>query len=261
MNVLGDLRYVSPEEYAAFRGPDSVRYRDALWEKARAARQAKGEKTEPSDRDAFDAAHPLGFVEHRLAFGKGGTYWKWICKANAVVKVGDSIFLHGGLGPKYADFSLADLNDRIQRELSDPDPATALVSQDPEGPLWYRGLAQGGPELLPLVESLLTRHGVKRIVIGHTPTEGLVWPRFGGRVIVIDVGMSRSYGGPPAALLLEGDRAFALHRGRKIALPEGDGEPLVAYVREVAALEPGSERLQALASRLDAAVKAEPQPR
>ena len=109
------------------------------------------------------------------------------------------------------------------------------------------------------MEAVLARHGVKRIVIGHTPTEGLVLPRYGGRVIQIDVGLSRAYGGPPAALVLEEGRAVALHRGRKLPLPETEGQPLLAYVREVVALEPESAKLKALLSRLEsAAVPATP---
>jgi hypothetical protein len=133
---------------------------------------------------------------------------------------------------------------------------TAVVSQDPEGPLWYRGLAHADFALSPHVDALLKRHGVRRIVVGHTPTEGLVMPRFGGRVLVIDVGLAGAYGGPPAALVLEGGRAYALHRGKPVALPEGEGRPVLRYVREVAALEPDPARLRALAERLESALAA-----
>jgi hypothetical protein len=36
---------------------------------------------------------------------------------------------------------------------------------------------------------------VSRMVIGHTPTGGAVLPRYGGKVLLIDVGISRVYGG------------------------------------------------------------------
>ena len=86
-------------------------------------RREKGEAApSEADRRLFDEQHPLGWVEHRLAFAPKGTYGGWIARANAVVKVGDSLFLHGGLGPKYADFSLADLNERVRRELREADP-------------------------------------------------------------------------------------------------------------------------------------------
>jgi hypothetical protein len=259
MNMLGDLRYVTPEEYASYRTPDAARLRDALWEKTVAERKARGEPAPSAEkRKRFDAERPLGWVEHRLAFAPNGTYGRWLLTQNAVLKVGDTLFLHGGISPKSADFARGDLNDRIRDELREPNPLTALVSADPEGPLWYRGLAQGGPELAPHVEAVLQKHGVKRVVIGHTPTEGLVLPRFGGKVIQIDVGLSKYFGGPPAALLLESGRAFAVHRGKRVALPAADGEPLLGYVREIAALEPDPSRLRPVLDRLEAAVTAKP---
>jgi hypothetical protein len=98
------------------------------------------------------------------------------------------------------------------------------------------------------------------MVIGHTVSEGLVMPRYGGRVVSIDVGLSRVYGGPPAALLVEDGKPFALHRGKRLPLPEQEGEPLLAYVREVAALEPDPSRLKALIARLEAVPAAAPSP-
>jgi hypothetical protein len=133
---------------------------------------------------------------------------------------------------------------------------SAVVSTDPEGPLWFRGLAQGDPSLLPHLEALLKRHGARRMVVGHTPTEGLVFPRYGGRLIQIDVGMSKIYGGPPAALLIEDGKLIALHRGRRVPLPEADGEAVLRYVREIAALEPDPARINGLATRLTGTVTA-----
>jgi Calcineurin-like phosphoesterase len=262
MNMLGDLRYVTPEEFAAFKGTDSQRYRDAIWEQRREERKRRGESELTSeDRKRFDAETPLGYVEHRLAFAPKGAYGAWLIRQNAVIRIGDTLFLHGGISAKYADFSLADLNDKIRRELQDPDPLTALVAQDPEGPLWYRGLAQGDPALLPHLEAVLTRHGCRRMVVGHTPTEGfLIFPRYGGRLVMIDVGLSKYYGGPPAALILEGGQAFALHRGKRLPLPDGEGEPLLRYVREVSALEPDPSRLKPLLGRLEGAAIAAPSP-
>jgi hypothetical protein len=259
MNVLGDLRYVIPEEFSAFKSPDSLRLRDALWEQQVQRRKDRKEAAlTADDRRQFDTDHPLGWVEHRLAWGARGTYGSWIAKANAIARVGEAIFLHGGIGPKYADFSRSDLNERIRRELEEPDPLTALVSQDPEGPLWYRGLAREDPALLPHLEMVLQRHGVRRMVIGHTPTEGLVLPLYGGRVVMIDVGLAKAYGGPPAALVLEDGRAMALHRGKTIPLPEGDGTPLVDYVKSVAALEPDAKRLRPVLERVEAGLSAAP---
>ena len=56
-------------------------------------------------------------------------------------------------------------------------------------------------------------------MIAHTPTPGIVLPRFGGKVILIDVGLSKIYGQGRACLVFEGGKPFALHRGTKLPLP------------------------------------------
>jgi hypothetical protein len=261
MNVLGDLRYVTPEEYAAFRTPDSAALREALFSRFLEERHTQGLGT-PTDaeRRAWEAERPLGFVEHRLAFSPRGTYGAWIGRQNAVIRIGDTLFLHGGIAPKYSDFSLRDLDERVRHELLEADPMTAVVVSDQEGPLWYRGLAQGDPALAGHLEGVLKRHGCRRMVIAHTVTDGLVMPRYGGRLVMIDVGMSRFFGGPPAALVLEGGKPFAVHRGRKLAVPEAEGEPLLRYVKEVMALEPDPSRLKALLDRLQAVSAPVPAP-
>jgi len=262
MNVLGELRDTSAGELAAFRSPASERLREALWERIRELRRERGEPDlGEEDRARFEAEIPLGWVEHRRAFSPKGRYGAWIVRQNSVIRIGDTLFLHGGLSPKYADFSLGDLNEAIRGELRQPDLATAVVTTDEDGPLWYRGLATGDPALAAHLESVLRRHSARRMVIGHTVAPGLVMPRYAGRVVAIDVGLAAAYGGPPAALVLESGKAFALHRGHRVALPEADGEPLLRYARQIAQLEPDPSRLQALLLELEAAPAPAPTPR
>jgi Calcineurin-like phosphoesterase len=257
MNMMGDLRYTTPEEIAAFRSPDSADLAARLWSNyVRSREQENAPTPSEEERKRFEAEHPLGWVEHQQAFSPNGKYGRWLSRQNTVIRIGDCLFLHGGISPKYADFSLHDLNERIRQELKERDPRLALVSSDPEGPLWFRGLASGDPHLLPSLEATLERHGCRRMVIGHTPTEGLVMPRYGGRVLLIDVGMTRVYGGPPAALLLEDGHAFAIHRGHRLAVPDEEGEPLLSYVRAAMALDPDPSRLRGLLERLQAGVTA-----
>jgi hypothetical protein len=89
-----------------------------------------------------------------------------------------------------------------------------LALIEPDGPLWYRGLATMTDDQQPAVESLLRRHNATRIVLGHTPQlPGRIRARFGGRVILIDTGMLTSYyrGGQPAALELQGGKTTAIY--------------------------------------------------
>ena len=55
------------------------------------------------------------------------------------------------------------------------------------------------------MDQLLAAFGVKQIVVGHTPTPGAVVPRHGGKVPVIDAGLSAHYGNHPLCLVQEGD--------------------------------------------------------
>jgi predicted MPP superfamily phosphohydrolase len=218
MNLYGDLRYVTQADYAAFR-------------------------TEKSVATAPDK--PAGFVEHRKAFSPEGKYGKWIRKNNIVVKVNDTLFLHGGLAPKFADLKRSKINDQARLELEDFSLIEKGVLGDVDGPLWYRGLAterEDHPEMNAHIDQLLAAHQVKRIVIGHTVVPAIM-PRFGGKVVVIDVGLSRVYGGPPAFLEFVKGEAFAIHRGQRLKLP-GLGGDALDYLKSAAALEPAGSPLR-----------------
>jgi hypothetical protein len=233
MNIAGDLRYVSPEEFAAFRTPDSDSLRAAAFEQL--ADPAR--RFDPQYREAWEAERPLGWVEHRLAFARDGKYGRWIRQLDALVVVDEALFLHGGLSPKYAEATVESLNETIRAELADPARVMEGVAFDTDGPLWYRGLAlQPEEEIAPHVDRLLAHHGVKRIVIGHTVTPGVILPRVGGKVLMIDVGLSEVYGNRRACLVFEQGFAFARHRGTRLPVETGAG--LLGYLQAAAALDP-----------------------
>jgi hypothetical protein len=245
MNIAGDLRYVSAGEYAAFRDADSEKARDALFQEHQRHAGAR------LDRKAWEADHPLGFAELRRAFSPQGTYGKWILGHNAVIRIDDTLFLHAGISPRYADWGIRRINERVRQELAEG-AARGIVADD-EGPLWYRGLARHDARGL---DAVLKNYGVKRIVIGHTFTEGAVTPRFGGKVLLIDVGLARLYDPKlrMACLLIEKGKAWALHRGTRLELPSDDGPELLRYLKQAAALDPApsslTERIAEVESRL-----------
>jgi hypothetical protein len=248
MNVYGDLRYVSAGEFEAFRDADSEKTRDALF-------RAQSPKIADAGRAAWDAEHPLGFAEHRRAFSPAGKYGRWILGHNAVIRIDDTLFLHGGLSPKYAAWGIRKINEEARRELSGGAPPEGGVVLDEAGPLWYRGLALGDEAAQEeRLETLLKNYGVRRIVIGHTYTEGALIPRFGGRVIQIDVGLSRVYDERrrSACLVIEKGAPSALHRGKRLELPKDAGADLLRYLKEAAALDPAPSPLEARIRALEA---------
>lgn len=257
MNILGDLRYVAPEDYESFRSPDSGRLRNLLFERhvellrARAAPDAPPVEVDDAYRERWESTRPLGYVERLYAFGPDGKYGRWLRQHDTIVQVNDTLFLHGGISPAYVDVPLDQINDRVRQELDDDTLLSGGMIQDQAGPLWYRGLSTDEEALLaPHVDAVLARHAARRIVVGHS-VQPAIMPRLDGRIVLIDVGLSGAYGGPPACLLIEGGRAFALHRGEKIALPEADGEPVVAYLRRAAALDPAPSPLLPLIEKLE----------
>jgi hypothetical protein len=69
------------------------------------------------------ARHPLGFIEHREAFNPNGSYGKWLREHSAVAKIGEVIFLHGGIHPSVAHLKLDTINAHIRDEIKAFDSA------------------------------------------------------------------------------------------------------------------------------------------
>jgi hypothetical protein len=164
MVLAGRLFYMSPDELATYGGPEGL----------------------------------------QKAMEPDGTYGRWIRGHNTIIRIDDTLFVHGGLSPAYARRPLREINDAVRRELgTDADEGVTGAS----GPLWYRGLACGlDDELETLLKPVLETHRAARIVVGHTVTKGGIVVRAGGRLVMADVGMSQVYGGPAACLVIEGTR-------------------------------------------------------
>ena len=65
------------------------------------------------------------------------------------------------------------------------------------------------------------------------------------------MGIPKLYGGRVACLLIEGKRAYALHRGEKLELPSGSIEGLLVYIKKAAALDPDPSPLASLIQQLE----------
>jgi hypothetical protein len=247
MNLYGDLRYVSPGEYEAFRSARSEELRERAFEAY--LRQTGADASAPAEieelRRNWYEQHPPGWVEHRQAFGTKGRYGKWLRQKNTAIKINDVLFVHAGISPKYSSLSIHEINEKARAELTDFSTLENGLVTDSEGPLWYRGLAEKPEaELSPEVDTVLSRHGVRRIVVGHSPTLRAVLPRLEGKVILIDVGLSREYGGPPSCLVIEGSTLKALHRGTLLDLPDKTSD-LPSYLSSVASLDLGPSDVEA----------------
>ncbi len=263
MNIYGDLRYVHPGEYEALRSGQSRRLRNDFYDRYVAQVLANDPEATIDDalRDQFNAQVPLGFVEHRAAWSTRGPFGSWVVGHNTVIKINRTLFLHGGIAPDVVGKSIREINDQIKAELQGGGSADALsggagagqpsLSETETGPLWYRGLAQNDEAAEQAnLDAVLEFYDVDRIVLGHTPSLSTILPRFDGKVILIDTGISEYYGGQLGSLLIENNELIALQRGETFKIPTGE-EPLLPYFKAILEVESKSSSLQQIILNLE----------
>ncbi len=125
MNIIGDLRYVAREGYAAFATEKSEELREKTYARYLKYRAARAERNLPKQpftpapnfKDEWMTTHPPGYLEHRKAFSESGIYGRWLSNRNAVLKLNDTVFLHGGISEAVSKLSIREINERIRREL------------------------------------------------------------------------------------------------------------------------------------------------
>ena len=137
MNLIVELRYVAPEAYAEFADAGSEKRRRQAyeryidWRKRRA--QQRGEPAPaltPEEQSQWLAAHPPGFIEHRGGFGPRGKYGKWLRQHQAVHQAAKVLFLHGGISPELASWTVDAFNQRLREELQLFDRATEWMQRE-----------------------------------------------------------------------------------------------------------------------------------
>ena len=176
MVMLGDLRYVHPDDFKAFGGKRA-------------------------------------YLKAMLPTGK---YGRWIASNNTVIIINDVMFLHGGMSPGINKFSLAAINEGVRDELQNlkVNNKSFVVRQD--GPLWYRGQANDREVLVSYFLDQARKHyNFNHLVIGHSAAGEGIRMRGKGKVIMIDVGISRCYGGPAECLVIEKGKYYRVTSDKK----------------------------------------------
>ena len=257
MNSYGDLRYVTPAEFQAFAGRNSAQIREKQWEfHLERTRELNPEIFLVMDLEQYrldwEKEVPLGWVEHRIAWQPAGEYGRWVLGNKIAVMVNDTLFVHGGLSPDYCRYSLQEITDMARVQLQSYDREVDGVLDAENGPLWYRGLAREDEGYFsPAIDQILERYGASRIVVGHTPTGGVVWPRFGGRVVVNDTGIATYYGSNIGWFEQSGGKAYAGYEDRRLELPVTE-DNRIAYLEAVIDFKPDNQYLQERLAELTA---------
>ena len=118
MNLIGDLRYVSREEYAAFAIDEEPADRNK-WFTAYTKNRTNGDENAKSQRRNFDDQFPLGYFAHRRAFGSDGVYGSWLLAKPTLIVIDGTAFVHGGISPLIAEVGLSGVNETLQIETTD----------------------------------------------------------------------------------------------------------------------------------------------
>jgi len=148
-----------------------------------------------------DVPEPLTAEARARAFFPGGHYARKLAAHDMVAVVGDSVFVHGGVLPRFTkslEKSNRDARCYLLGALEEP-PQAVL---DPEGPLWTREFSNDDTDCERLSQTL-DALGVKRMVVGHTPQLGGITSACDERVWRIDTGMASYYQGPTEVLEID----------------------------------------------------------
>lgn len=184
MNAMFDFRYVAPEAWAAFDG-----FTPTGPEASHAARFGETKRGRAS------------------AFAPGGAYAKLLAERPLVVRVGDTVFVHGGVHKKHVTYGIDRINDGVRDWLTGAAPAPPAIAVADDGPIWTRAYSEGatlGPDACNNLGDVLSKLRAVRIVMGHTVQESGITSACDGKAWRIDVGMSDHYGGPVQVLEIKG---------------------------------------------------------
>ncbi|GAA6032125.1 hypothetical protein JCM8097_007085 [Rhodosporidiobolus ruineniae] len=224
MNYLGDWRYVTKEDIASFGGE---RNRREAMSTGWIGQEWRGNYSftarvpylissfPPSVPATSFPVTPLGSSDRRFV----GDPSPPLPADEDPFAYSAASFVHGGITPEYlssldTDSPISKINSIgssiLYSLLNSPAAPLGLPrSATPEqrefwserGPLWCRDWAlEEEEEICGRVDKALEMLKVKRMIMGHTPQFEGILSRCGGKVLVIDTGISRAYGGPLSSL-------------------------------------------------------------
>ena len=163
MNMMRDVRDVTPEIYATFADNRSAGRRQAAYAAYRDWAEAAGRVVETET--SWLEAHPPGYFAYQEAFEADGHYGQWLRGKSVVARVDRSIFLHGGIHPAVEPTGLDARNAQAREELAAFDRArTRLIDAGAILPfstfqeildlIRRRGRVEVEPDVAELLEAL-----------------------------------------------------------------------------------------------------------
>lgn len=238
MNITGIALdypgYVPVEQFVAFLPEDFRRQREEKYlktlsngERQRAEIEGLDIQTDEGLAEFWRKVMASRDAEARRAYvlGFNATCGAWLVRQNAVIKINDVVYAHGGLSEAISRWPLREINRVIRSELEffqgsmrNPQeyarPFHPRLVYDPDSPLWFRGLAtKNEASAQAEIDRTLANLDARAMVVGHNyfrfnagssaTVERSSVVRFQGKVWIMDTGISGSYGGIPSALICD----------------------------------------------------------
>lgn len=189
-------------------------------------------------------AEALGMSISKL-YDSNSELGKWLRTKNVIEKIGDLLFLHGGISPELNELSLSieQINslarpyyDRDNLARNSNNKSLATIYDSKFSPFWYRlyyleterkvSIGKRGYDTLYKTQSIeidriLTSFRASKIITGHTIVADTVSIHYGGKVINTD---TRHAIGKSEALLVQGEKFYRVDdKGQRwVLLDEND---------------------------------------
>jgi len=155
----------------------------------------------------------------KYMFSENSELGQWLATKNVIEKIGDYLFVHGGLSPELLAFelTLAEINQIVRSKFhgsEDVETKKTNFLYGSKGPFWYRGLAMASLNYTKIkpseLDAILTYYDSKKMVVGHTIVEKIS-SDFESKVIRIDVPHGyKKFSGKTKGLLIENGKEFII---------------------------------------------------
>jgi Calcineurin-like phosphoesterase len=146
------------------------------------------------------------------ALMSGGPYAKRFSELPTVLQLGETVYVHGGVVPRWAEYGL----DRINAEVSHwlfgacPEPESSLGVDNGDKVMWTRQFSSSVDATdCALLDQSLAILGAKRMIVAHT-VQSTITGYCDDKVWAVDVGMSRYYAGPIEVLEIVNDEVLTV---------------------------------------------------
>ena len=161
--------------------------------------------------------------DYKNLFSAGTELGRWLSTKNVIEKIGDNIFVHGGISDEILEtgYSLIEINDVMRKyyflydsvKKTDDIVMNNLFSTK-KSLYWYRGYFDSTATNEQVLEAL-SKYDASGIIVGHTIVENVTL-LFDGRVIAIDTDHAA---GISQGLLIEGNKLYRTDdEGKRVEL-------------------------------------------